>query len=159
MAASTHTVTNQVPPLVGYDVFAADRALTEAVERHLAPGILDEAREELSGLGRSAGSAQAQEWGAQANENPPELRTHDRYGHRIDEVDFHPAWHRLLGHAVTAGLTDAWGRPAGHVAARGRVPGLDAGRGGPRLPAVDDARGGARRCGPTPRWPPSGSRG
>ncbi|MFE9724158.1 acyl-CoA dehydrogenase family protein [Streptomyces sp. NPDC005794] len=115
MAPSTHTVTNQAPPLVGYDVFAADRALTEAVERHLAPGILDEAREELSVLGRSAGSFQAQEWGAQANENPPKLRTHDRYGHRVDEVDFHPAWHRLLGHAVTAGLTDAWGRQGGHV--------------------------------------------
>ncbi|MFD5137397.1 acyl-CoA dehydrogenase family protein [Streptomyces sp. NPDC058378] len=115
MAPSTHTVTNQVPPLVGYDVFAGDRALTEAVERHLAPGILDEAREELGALGRSAGSFQAQEWGAQANENPPKLRTHDRYGHRVDEVDFHPAWHRLLGHAVTAGLTDAWGRPGGHV--------------------------------------------
>ncbi|MBM7441118.1 acyl-CoA dehydrogenase family protein [Streptomyces sp. HB132] len=115
MAASTHTVTNQVPPLVGYDVFAGDRALTEAVERHLAPAIIDEAREELGTLGRSAGSLQAQEWGAQANENPPKLRTHDRYGHRIDEVEFHPAWHRLLGHAVTAGLTDAWGRQGGHV--------------------------------------------
>ncbi|KPC82882.1 MULTISPECIES: acyl-CoA dehydrogenase family protein [Streptomyces] len=115
MAASTHTVTNQVPPLVGYDVFAGDRALTEAVERHLAPAILDDAREELSTLGRSAGSFQAQEWGAQANENPPRLRTHDRYGNRIDEVDFHPAWHRLLGHAVTSGLTDAWGRQGGHV--------------------------------------------
>ncbi|MEU1484677.1 acyl-CoA dehydrogenase family protein [Streptomyces sp. NPDC005752] len=115
MAASTHTVTNQVPPLVGYDVFAGDRALTEAVERHLAPAIIDEAREELGTLGRSAGSLQAQEWGAQANENPPKLRTHDRYGHRVDEVDFHPAWHRLLGHAVTAGLTDAWGRQGGHV--------------------------------------------
>ncbi|MGP3755830.1 acyl-CoA dehydrogenase family protein [Streptomyces sp. IBSNAI001] len=115
MAPSTHTVTNQVPPLVGYDVFAGDRALTEAVERHLAPGVLDEAREELGALGRSAGSFQAQEWGAQANENPPKLRTHDRYGHRVDEVDFHPAWHRLLGHAVTAGLTDAWGRQGGHV--------------------------------------------
>ncbi|MEU0136234.1 acyl-CoA dehydrogenase family protein [Streptomyces sp. NPDC006296] len=115
MAASTHTVTNQVPPLVGYDVFAGDRALTEAVERHLAPDVLDEAREELGTLGRSAGSVQAQEWGAQANENPPRLRTHDRYGHRVDEVEFHPAWHRLLGHAVTSGLTDAWGRRGGHV--------------------------------------------
>ncbi|MFB8026240.1 acyl-CoA dehydrogenase family protein [Streptomyces sp. NPDC056465] len=115
MAPSTHTVTNQVPPLVGYDVFAADRALTEAVERHLAPGILAEAREELGGLGRSAGSLQAQQWGAQADQNPPKLRTHDRYGHRVDEVDFHPAWHRLLGHAVTSGLTDAWGRQGGHV--------------------------------------------
>ncbi|MGW2843335.1 acyl-CoA dehydrogenase family protein [Streptomyces sp. NPDC001493] len=115
MAATTHTVTNQVPPLVGYDVFGADRALSEAVERHLAPGVLSEARRELSTLGQAAGSAQAQEWGTQANENPPKLRTHDRYGHRIDEVEFHPAWHRLLGHAVTAGLTDAWGREGGHV--------------------------------------------
>ncbi|MFE9249725.1 acyl-CoA dehydrogenase family protein [Streptomyces sp. NPDC007088] len=115
MAASTHTVTNQPPPLVGYDVYGSDRALTEAVERHLDPALLDEARTELTELGRSAGSAQAQEWGAQANENPPTLRTHDRYGHRIDEVDFHPAWHRLLGHAVSAGLTGAWNRPGGHV--------------------------------------------
>ncbi|WEH38929.1 acyl-CoA dehydrogenase family protein [Streptomyces sp. NBC_01218] len=115
MAATTHTVTNQVPPLVGYDVFGADRALSEAVERHLAPGVLAEARQELTTLGQAAGSAQAREWGAQANENPPKLRTHDRYGHRIDEVEFHPAWHRLLGHAVTAGLTDAWGREGGHV--------------------------------------------
>ncbi|MFF3059192.1 acyl-CoA dehydrogenase family protein [Streptomyces sp. NPDC057909] len=115
MAATTHTVSNQVPPLVDYDVFAADRALTEAVERHLAPELLAGARDELGELGRSAGSAQVQRWGTQANEYPPKLRTHDRYGHRIDEVEFHPAWHRLLGHAVTAGLTDAWGRPGGHV--------------------------------------------
>ncbi|KOY58672.1 acyl-CoA dehydrogenase family protein [Streptomyces sp. XY332] len=118
MAATTHTVTNQPPPLVGYDVYGTDRALREGVERHLsasAPELLGEVREELSELGRAAGSAQAQRWGALANENPPELRTHDRYGNRIDEVEFHPAWHRLLGHAVGAGLTDAWGRPAGHL--------------------------------------------
>ncbi|MBW3703863.1 DNA alkylation response protein, partial [Streptomyces griseus] len=115
MAATTHTVTNQVPPLVGHDVFAADRALSEAVERHVAPGVLPVALEELGELGRAAGSAQVQEWGARANAHPPVLRTHDRFGHRVDEVDFHPSWHRLLGHAVSAGLTDAWGRPAGHV--------------------------------------------
>ncbi|BAC69834.1 DNA alkylation response protein [Streptomyces avermitilis] len=115
MAASTHTVTNQAPPLVGYDVFAADRALVEAVERHLDPALLDEARTELSGLGLSAGSAQVQEWGALANENPPKLRTHDRWGNRIDEVEFHPSWHRLLGKGVSAGLTAAWSRPGGHV--------------------------------------------
>ncbi|MFH8619372.1 acyl-CoA dehydrogenase family protein [Streptomyces sp. NPDC017979] len=115
MATSTHTVTNQAPPLVGYDVYASDRALTEAVERHVAPELIGAVREELGGLGRTAGSAQAQEWGALANEHPPKLRTHDRYGNRIDEVEFHPSWHRLLGHAVGAGLTDAWGRPAGHV--------------------------------------------
>ncbi|WP_344600208.1 acyl-CoA dehydrogenase family protein [Streptomyces glaucus] len=115
MAASTHTVTNQAPPLVGYDVFTADRALTEAVERHVAPRVRDEALAELSALGRACGSAQVQEWGAQANGNPPVLRTHDRYGHRVDEVDFHPAWHRLLGKGVSARLTQAWVRPGGHV--------------------------------------------
>lgn len=112
---STHTVTNQPPPLVGYDVFTADRALVEAVRRYTGPGPREEVLAELSELGRAAGSAQLQEWGVQANEHPPRLRTHDRYGHRIDEVDFHPAWHRLLGKGVSAGLTGAWTRPAGHV--------------------------------------------
>ncbi|MEU6574273.1 acyl-CoA dehydrogenase family protein [Streptomyces sp. NPDC046805] len=111
----THTVTNQPPPLVGYDVFSADRALVEAVERHTDPALLDEVRDELSAFGRATGSAQVQEWAVQANENPPRLRTHDRYGNRVDEVEFHPAWHRLLGKGVSAGLTTAWVRPAGHV--------------------------------------------
>jgi putative acyl-CoA dehydrogenase len=115
MAGSTHSVTNQPPPLVGYDVYSADRALSEAVERHLAPELLDEVSGELAGLGRTCGAAQVQEWGALANDNPPRLRTHDRYGRRIDEVDFHPAWHRLLGKGVSAGLTAAWARPGGHV--------------------------------------------
>ncbi|MFI0976691.1 acyl-CoA dehydrogenase family protein [Streptomyces sp. NPDC021093] len=115
MAATTHTVTNQAPPLVEYDVFGADKALTEAVTRHTDPALLAGVQEELTVLGRAAGSAQAQEWGVQANENPPKLRTHDRYGNRIDEVEFHPSWHRLLGRAVSSGLTNAWGRPAGHV--------------------------------------------
>ncbi|WP_200309187.1 acyl-CoA dehydrogenase family protein [Streptomyces adelaidensis] len=115
MAASPHEVTNQAPPLVDYDVFTADRALAEAVDRHLDPALLDEARSDLSGLGRSAGSAQVQEWGRLANENPPKLHTHDRYGNRIDEVEFHPSWHRLLGKGVSAGLTAAWTRPGGQV--------------------------------------------
>ncbi|MGW7488324.1 acyl-CoA dehydrogenase family protein [Streptomyces sp. NPDC054786] len=115
MAATTHMVTNQPPPLVGYDVFAGDAALTEGITRHVADVRLDEVREELSTLGKAAGSAHAQRWGEQANANPPVLRTHDRYGRRIDEVEFHPAWHRLLGHAVTAGLTGAWSRPDGHL--------------------------------------------
>lgn len=118
MAATTHTVSNQPPLLTGYDVYGSDRVLSEGVERHLegaAPELAAEVREELTDLGRAAGSRQAQDWGTQANENPPKLRTHDRYGNRIDEVEFHPSWHRLLGHAVGAGLTDAWGRPAGHL--------------------------------------------
>ncbi|NUS25189.1 MAG: DNA alkylation response protein [Streptomyces sp.] len=115
MAGSTHKVTNQPPPLTGHDVFTTDRALVAAVERHVTPDCLDEVVGELGALGRASGSAQVQEWGAQANENPPRLRTHDRYGHRVDEVEFHPAWHRLLGKGVSAGLTAAWNRPAGHV--------------------------------------------
>ncbi|WSB87368.1 acyl-CoA dehydrogenase family protein [Streptomyces cellulosae] len=115
MAGSTHTVTNQAPPLVQYDVFGSDRALVEAVERHLVPEAREDGLAELSALGRACGSAQVQKWGAQADENPPRLRTHDRYGHRIDEVEFHPAWHRLLGKGVSAGLTAAWTRPGGHV--------------------------------------------
>ncbi|WP_181768448.1 acyl-CoA dehydrogenase family protein [Streptomyces albidus (ex Kaewkla and Franco 2022)] len=115
MPASTHTVTNQPPPLVDYDVFTADPALVEAVARYAAPERAEEVRAELSELGRSAGSAQAQEWGRQANEVPPVLRTHDRYGNRIDEVDFHPAWHQLLDRAVGAGLTDAWSRGDGQL--------------------------------------------
>lgn len=70
MARTTHTVTNQPPPLVGHDVFSTDRVLTEAVERHTAPGLLDEVRDDLSALGRATGSAQVQEWGAQADANP-----------------------------------------------------------------------------------------
>ncbi|WP_282695652.1 acyl-CoA dehydrogenase family protein [Streptomyces sp. CC208A] len=115
MTAGSHTVANQPPPLVGYDVFGCDRALSEAVARHLPGELLDPVREELTALGRATGSEQVREWGEQANAFPPRLRTHDRYGRRIDEVEFHPAWHRLLGKSVAAGLTDAWGRPGGHV--------------------------------------------
>lgn len=115
MTPGTHTVTNQAPPLVGYDMFATDRALAEAVERHLPPEVYGEAHEALTAFGVSAGSTQALEWGTLANTCPPRLRTHDRYGNRIDEVEFPPAWHRLMGRGVAMGLTDAWGRPGGHV--------------------------------------------
>ncbi|MFI8230831.1 acyl-CoA dehydrogenase family protein [Streptomyces sp. NPDC085900] len=115
MAGTTHTVSNQPPSLTGYDVYGTDRVLTEAVDRHVSPDLQEEIHGELSALGRASGSAQVQEWGAQANDNPPRLRTHDRHGHRVDEVEFHPAWHRVLGKGVAAGLTAAWARPAGHV--------------------------------------------
>ena len=110
----THEVVNQVPPLVDHDV-AADAALTEGLEREGAGWYADD----LHRVGRRAGSAEAQEWGEQANRYEPELRTHDRYGHRVDEVSFHPSWHRLLDVAVAEGLAGApWAddRPGAHVA-------------------------------------------
>jgi putative acyl-CoA dehydrogenase len=106
--AVTHEVDNQPPPLQGYDVFTADAALVEGVGRHEAGW----AGEQLSALGRRAGSEQAQEWGRLANVNPPVLRTHDRYGHRIDEVEFHPSWHSLMTVAVAEGLhASSWVSP------------------------------------------------
>ena len=100
---TTHEVTNQVPPLVGHDPIAGDAVLAEACLRHADAATLDS----LADLGRLAGSAQAQEWGRVANENPPKLRTHDRYGHRVDEVEFHPYWHDLMRTAVGHGLAGA----------------------------------------------------
>jgi putative acyl-CoA dehydrogenase len=101
--SATHEVTNQAPPLTGHDPIAGDAALAEACVRHADAATL----ESLADLGRLAGSEQAQEWGRVANENPPKLRTHDRYGHRIDEVEFHPYWHDLMRTAVENGLAGA----------------------------------------------------
>jgi putative acyl-CoA dehydrogenase len=101
--SGTHEVTNQTPMLVGHDPIAGDAALSEACLRYADADALAS----LAGLGALAGSEQAQEWGRLANENPPRLRTHDRYGHRIDEVEFHPAWHQLMGTAVGHGLAGA----------------------------------------------------
>jgi putative acyl-CoA dehydrogenase len=111
---ATHEVLNQPPPLAGYDV-ADDQAMLSALRREGAGWAEDAIR----GLGLLAGSAQAQEQGRQANEHPPVLRTHDRFGHRIDEVEFHPAWHELMTVAVRHGLHAApWRdqRPGAHVA-------------------------------------------
>ncbi|HVT20121.1 MAG TPA: isovaleryl-CoA dehydrogenase [Mycobacteriales bacterium] len=106
--AATHEVTNQPPPLVDYDVFSTDEALVEGVQRHGAGWAV----EDLAALGRRAGSAECQEWGRDANVNPPRLVTFDRYGHRIDEVEFHPAWHQLMTVAVDNGLhSGAWADP------------------------------------------------
>lgn len=111
---STHEVTNQVPPLAEYDV-AADPALLEGLERAGAGWAVAE----VHALGRLAGSEQAQEWGRLVNENEPVLRTHDRVGNRIDEVEFHPYWHELMDVAVSHGLHAApWrdSRPGAHAA-------------------------------------------
>jgi putative acyl-CoA dehydrogenase len=106
----THEVTNQVPPLADRDVFRDDVALVEAIHRLGAAHAVDA----LSDLGRRAGSAHAQQLGEDANTFPPRLRTHDARGVRVDEVDYHPAWHELMTTAVSAGLAAApWAEPPG----------------------------------------------
>jgi putative acyl-CoA dehydrogenase len=110
----THEVTNQPAPLVGHDV-AQDPALLEATAREGAGWALPG----LHRLGRLAGSAEPQRWADEANRYEPRLHSHDRYGHRIDEVEFHPSWHRLMEVAVAEGLAGApWAdaRPGAHVA-------------------------------------------
>ncbi|MFD4255239.1 MULTISPECIES: acyl-CoA dehydrogenase family protein [Amycolatopsis] len=115
----THEVLNQVPPLVDYDV-AEDAALLDGLRREGAAWAEDEVHE----LGRLAGSARGQEWGRVANENPPKLHTHDRYGNRVDEVEFHPYWHELMTVAVGHGLhATPWrdNREGAHVARAAKV--------------------------------------
>ncbi|MEU2347733.1 acyl-CoA dehydrogenase family protein [Modestobacter sp. NPDC049651] len=114
----THEVTNQPPPLAGHDPIAGDAALAEACLRHAGAAALDS----LADLGALAGSEQAREWGRLADEHPPRLRTHDRYGHRVDEVEFHPAWHELMRTAVGHGLAGApWADPSPHAHVRRAV--------------------------------------
>ncbi|MFJ8082519.1 DNA alkylation response protein [Streptomyces sp. NPDC096205] len=111
---ATHDVTNQPPPLAPYDA-SEDVALLEGLRREGAGWAEPDVRR----LGLLAGGAEAQEWGEQANRHEPELRTHDRWGNRVDEVEFHPSWHRLMGVAVAEGLAGApWAddRPGAHVA-------------------------------------------
>ncbi|MEU3053148.1 acyl-CoA dehydrogenase family protein [Streptomyces griseus] len=115
--AVTHEVTNQPPPLTGHDA-ADDAVLLEGVRREGAEWHIDE----LHRFGRYVGSEEAQRWADQANRHEPELRTHDRFGHRVDEVEFHPAYHSLMGASVGAGLAgSAWAdaRPGAHVARAG----------------------------------------
>jgi putative acyl-CoA dehydrogenase len=105
----THEVFNVAPPLVGVNAFTADPALR-------LPELAETETKSLVALGELAGSEAAAEWGRLANAYPPVLRTHDRFGHRIDEVEFHPAWHSLMTVAVENGLHGTPWRDRAHLA-------------------------------------------
>src|SRR5678815_4103158 len=96
----THLVENQPPPLAPYDVYATDVALREALARE--GGAWAEAQ--LIAYGPTAGGG-AMALGIAANAHRPRLRTHDRFGHRIDDVEYHPAYHRLMELAIEHGVT------------------------------------------------------
>jgi putative acyl-CoA dehydrogenase len=114
MAAPDTQTWNQSPPLEGYNLFATNRPLVDAVRREGGGW----AEERLSALGDELGGEPLR-WGELANRNTPQLHTHDRFGHRIDEVEFHPAWHSLLELAVRHGIHSLpWREPrsGAHVA-------------------------------------------
>lgn len=112
--AETHEVTNQVPPLDGLNLYNSDLPLQQWVHRYRG----DWASEQLSAYGQLAGGPLMQA-GFLANANPPVFHSHDRYGHRIDVVEFHPAYHELMSAGIAHGITSApWAdpRPGAHVA-------------------------------------------
>jgi putative acyl-CoA dehydrogenase len=111
----THTVANQPPPLADYDAYGSDEVLSGAVAANGAGWALAS----LEAMGKRAGSAEAIAWGFEANANGPKLKAFDRFGHRVDEVEFHPSYHRLMEVAIGAGLhASAWSdpKPGAHVA-------------------------------------------
>ncbi|MBX9947930.1 MAG: isovaleryl-CoA dehydrogenase [Candidatus Obscuribacterales bacterium] len=115
LSSETHSVTNQPPVLQDYNLYCRDRALAESIKREGA-GWADE---NLQAFGQLIGREETIKLGYLANENTPILKTHDRFGHRIDEVEFHPAWHDLLSLSVENRLTNLpWAEPraGAHVA-------------------------------------------
>jgi putative acyl-CoA dehydrogenase len=108
-------VLNQPPPLDPYNLFASDIVLREAVTRERAGW----AQGELGALGATLGKPETVRLGFDANRNSPFLKSYDRFGHRLDEIEFHPAWHELLGIGLKAGLhSSPWAKPqaGAHVA-------------------------------------------
>ena len=116
---ATHEVLNQAPPLADFDAYGGDPALRDIVRTFGA----EWAAPRLHETGRTVGSAHVQELARVANRALPELRTHDRFGHRVDRIDFHPAWHELMGLAIGQGAVNlAWtGEGPNAQVARGAV--------------------------------------
>lgn len=115
MGWQTHDITNQVSELQDYNIFQSDPALKMLLNHYHANWHA----EALDSLGARLGSAATLELAHQANRFPPELVTHDRRGHRIDQVQFHPAWHTLMSGIWTERLHNLpWQHehPGAHVA-------------------------------------------
>lgn len=96
----THTVINQASPLLNYDMYGRDLVLHDLIQRYEASwanGLLSE-------FGKFAGSEQANTWANQANQNEPVLHTHDRFGNRLDLVEYHPAYHQLMQKSIEYGI-------------------------------------------------------
>lgn len=104
----THEVSNQALPLTDVNLYTRDTALQAA----LAPTPAQAAGARLAEIGAELGSAEMLEAAEDANFHPPELHLFDRQGRRIDQVRFHPAWHRLLDSLCRHGMHNAaWLQP------------------------------------------------
>jgi putative acyl-CoA dehydrogenase len=111
----THAVFNQAPPFENVNLFSCDPALAEAAAREGAAWAVDE----LRALGARLGAADTLDLARQANVNSPRLVNFDRAGRRIDEVEFHPSWHKLMAMLIEAGAhASPWdsARPGAQVA-------------------------------------------
>lgn len=100
IATNTHEVFNQATPLVDFNLFLSDIVLVDGLKRHHGSWAYDK----VSEYGRRMGSSEVLQWADQANRFPPILKTFDRFGHRIDEVEFHPAWHNMMSLSTEFGL-------------------------------------------------------
>ena len=130
-------VLNQPPPLRGYNMYETNVPLVEALKREGAAWADERCRQIGDDL-----DGELDELGRVANENPPKLKTHDRYGNRIDEVEFHPAWHELMRRAIgSAAHSLPWieSRPGGHTARERPDPGRT-----PACPPPSECRGWSR---------------
>ena len=109
----THEVKNQPPPFADVNIFTGDVALRESIEQGAASRHVGS----LADFGARCGSAEVREWARLANTNIPQLKSFDRYGQRLDEVEFHPAYHQLMNLGLSAGYAaSAWnGEHAGHT--------------------------------------------
>ncbi|ABR89320.1 acyl-CoA dehydrogenase [Janthinobacterium sp. Marseille] len=115
MQWTTHEVSNQVPELLDYNLFSCDSVLVTAIKNSAASWYAPE----LAALGAALGTRETLQLGQLANQHLPELQTHDRFGNRIDRVDFHPSWHQLLAMQRRASLHALpWSQPraGAHIA-------------------------------------------
>ena len=114
-SGATHEVINTPLPLQDYNLFESDAALREAVVREGASHAAGQLRQHGAWLGR----AETLALGDAANSFRPRLESHDRYGHRLDVVSYHPAYHALMARAMAEGLhSSPWQspQPGAHVA-------------------------------------------